>query len=977
MHLPDGVSYHWRRRDDWKGLITQGGEGLIRINNNLGYTIEDRLSKEAVVPFLKGDWKEFDRRFQLRSLGLNDNPGLVYSRAEHKGNPRLPNIMVVPNLFTERGLGQEPLMVFGCIVGHFRPNRPPAYWVQEVYEFQSYGLAVLDRKQGEIELWVAQDGDKVAVPNGCHMTLYNLGGLDDPLITLDFANPDRSPTDNMAFVGQYGPVLLAYYDDSEVTFQLNQLYIDNLAHEAGVRLSAPFDDPKDRQVKIPLGARLKLGRHLYEQLTRNPDVIYQFARLGIRVRPASPEAVLEPFREKGIQRDLRICFAAPLVKATRPGTIVYRYFFPKSNGGRPGKPRHNIAFEEQKRRPNFSFALKRLKRPLTILVEGAGEWVQKEYRPVFKALAQRSYGSFYNLSVIYADDTRWTDGNPPGFAQNPKPSWELYLDKSRERDLDIYQNLAHVDVVFIVTPDFTHSEIARSWLDRAPLILVEKPFDSNLDNVDSLLRAWGLSRGGTRILGLDHYRFYAMPLRDLLPSVVDHLGGALETAIFYITEGSAIKKEHIRTLQHGLTLDLLPHFFALLLFFGDLETVDAVSAIKAGQYDPPPPDFKKETASFTISVFEDYSGNEYPVTCKVVAGKGFSKGAKYLEITGINGNAIRIDFSKIVLDELVESVSRRITEAAMETVVRHLEENLPAAVSDQIDNVLGMGKLVEMVLQTMAKVKLVEMVWQIIANVAVEAIVDYLKTGLPEPISKEIDAVLEVGDLVGMVLRAFGRPDDMVAAAVTTIVDHLKKKLPTLIAEQIDYVLGTDKLGEMVLQTITKIAVETVVDHLGQESPDPTHGRVDGVPGMDKPVEIVSQAITEVAVETVVDYLKKKLPDPIPEQIDAVLKTKGHILFLQNTALNNTLLVNDPYNPKRQLHIREDLGRTPIDRERYKRLIKDLLDGGKGDGFDGAISLTEARQVMVALERFWRAVQGDRPNWKPYPLGGPDPIQWA
>src|SRR5205823_4809375 len=117
-----------------------------------------------------------------------------------------------------------------------------------------------------------------------------------------------------------------------------------------------------------------------------------------------------------------------------------------------------------------------------------------------------------HLVVFYADDTRWKPR--PEWAEPSKlQTWEIYLDKADPNDFAVYQNL-RPDVVFVVTPDFTHSAIAQWWLGKAPLVFVEKPFDSQVANVDELLRALGRQRG-TAILGLDHYQFYARPLYDL------------------------------------------------------------------------------------------------------------------------------------------------------------------------------------------------------------------------------------------------------------------------------------------------------------------------------------------------------------------------------------------------------------------------------------------------------------------------------
>jgi predicted dehydrogenase len=655
MKLPKGVFYNPRQ----KCLIAKDKPAVIQIqtggsySDNDEYRINARTFGQAVAPYLHGDWADFDKLFHL-------NPqGVIYSGAEHHPTkltvPKLPNITVVPNFSTTESRGLErPLTVFGCTMGHYhRPETPQGYRIQEVYEFQSYGMLVLDREAGEVEMWVAQDGDKVAVPNGCHMTLYNLGDEDNPLVTLDFANPNRNPSDK-DLVKQYGPILLAYYNDFEVIFTLNRLYINNLNHKAGVRLTSPPVEDRDRQIRIVRGSRLDLGQFLYEQLTQNPDVIGRFAKLGISIKRASQEAVLEPLPSG---QGVRLYFSRPLVEAAKPGTEVYQYFFPDVEEAKPSPSQGKSIATEESRKTTNKESLIQLKQTnkLTIVVEGAGDWVEQCYRPLFLGKVKRGA----NLSVYYADDTRWK-GRPQWANRNGLQAREIYLDKANPDDFSRYQALIP-DVVFIVTPDFTHSAIARRWLNKAPLIFVEKPFDSQLSNVNMLLLEMGRRQPlKTAILGLDHYQFYALPLHELLPEIEQHLGGALAKVVFYMTEVRPIELGRERSLQYGLTLDMLPHMLALLTYFGDVGTIDEIRVIEAGQYDPlvsadkhdltKQKDlsgvFRNETYSRVKFTFEDYSGSDYRVPCLAIIGKGFSQEAKYLEVTGRNGNAIRVDLNR-------------------------------------------------------------------------------------------------------------------------------------------------------------------------------------------------------------------------------------------------------------------------------------------------------------------------------------------
>ncbi len=307
----------------------------------------------------------------------------------------------------------------------------------------------------------------------------------------------------------------------------------------------------------------------------------------------------------------------------------------------------------EKERRLHSQSSQPLNRKMIVVVEGVGDWVEQTYRPLFKKLVD----SGESITLIYADDTTWKE-RPSWVGAGKLEPWEIYLDKADPLDFARYRNL-RPDAVFIVTPDFTHSEIARGWLGYAAVVFVEKPFDSRLNNINNLIAALGRRSPRTAVLGLDHYQFYALPLYEMMREVEGHLGGALARVDFYMAEQRPIEYGRERTLQHGLTLDLLPHFLALLTYLGDVNTIDEIQVIAAGQYDPLESvsrdgslrrniagQFRNETYSLVKFTFQDYTGSGYRVPCLSVVGKGLSQEAKYLELTGINGRKIRVDFNR-------------------------------------------------------------------------------------------------------------------------------------------------------------------------------------------------------------------------------------------------------------------------------------------------------------------------------------------
>lgn len=711
MNFPDGLYYNPVQSGHWIVITTKAGEALITIDPTLGYTVNDRDFKKSFQDLFSEDYKAFARRYHL----IEQSP--VYSGAEHKGDPKLPNITVIPNIPTRRAqtvrlrfdrktfdigrdvdfrmpTGQE-VTLFGCTMGHWHGQTDCPDGIQEVYEFLSYGALIIDQPESdEVELWVARDGDKVAVPQRCHMILYNLDDLDNPLITLDFANPNRNYA-NKELVRRIGPVLLAYYTPYEAVFVLNHRYInreriyvrpdefldpnspppgkvDNQSClNGGVHLPAPIVSTEGREVRIPLGARASLGQQLYEALTGDAEVIIKFAHLGIRVRKASPDIQLGS-----------VWYGRPLAEAVKWGKAsqLYRFFFSSAGNATqagskekipaPKRPLHRGEEEWLKKSPRLLEPGRKegepAQRDIQILIEGAGDWVDKAIIPsIEKAreeLEKRRQGQpkeqpkFPDFRVVIADDSRW---HSPGKQPPGKPDTKIYpelrrvidhglnqgktysiapqgivvaprpvvfLDKAYPPDLQRYQRL-RPGVVFIVTPDYTHSVLCQAHLDRAPTIFVEKPFDANWENVRALLEARGRAGLDTEIYALDHYRFYSWRLKEtassgktLLEEATDWLGGALRVARFCMTETRPVEPHRIRALQYGLMLDMLSHCFGMLAFFGQLDTVDEFEVLKVGRYDGAP--IPNETYAHVRFTFEDYSDNGWRVPCDAWVGKG-------------------------------------------------------------------------------------------------------------------------------------------------------------------------------------------------------------------------------------------------------------------------------------------------------------------------------------------------------------------
>ena len=652
MILPKGISYSPRQP-----TLIGDTDALVTIDRGVAgnehYKIDERFVDAALERSFKGDWERFDLLYQIkrtRIIEKVERPSAVWSTARHQGTPRLPQITAVsnlptalPNVQTDKQYLINSYTVLGCDFGRWIPAEGD-YVVRQAYEFQSYGLALIDRNQGRYELWVAGPGDKLALPAGSRVTLYNLGDQDHPLVVLAFDGADAvTAADPIAL--EHGPGLLAYYDDTEVVFIVNHLHTDRLLLPANL-------SEKERMIRLGHLSRQDLGTFLYDQFILNTEFVAEFNRLGIRVRQAPSEAILEPLpAAKG--KATRLFFSRHLADAVmakgslkddRAGTNVYRFFFPRTNEPMPlpkADPDRFSDANEPAAEPSEPTAP--LQRPLLIVVEGAGDWVKNTYRVRFREVERGK------LSVFYADDSRWLR-KQPAWVEAGLEEWETYLDKARPGDFVRYSML-RPDAVFVVTPDFLHATTAAYWIGKTPLIFVEKPFDTDLRNVEGL-QFTARSRQ-TEIIGLDHYQHYVIPLREWRDKIAQIVGDSLRRVTFVLAENRPIEPGRGRSLQHGLTLDLLPHMLALLTFFGSVRSIDEISIPQALRYNEPDElkadeNFvvQNETAAIIDFTFEDVSGNGFRVPCRAVIGKGFRDSVKFLEIEGATGDSLRIDLNE-------------------------------------------------------------------------------------------------------------------------------------------------------------------------------------------------------------------------------------------------------------------------------------------------------------------------------------------
>lgn len=309
------------------------------------------------------------------------------------------------------------------------------------------------------------------------------------------------------------------------------------------------------------------------------------------------------------------------------------------------------------------------KTPLRIVIEGIGDVVQTYY---VGQLKKSKEDKRQDILITFVDDSRFWKKDPEltiKFKRFKKEliGWADYIDKSTDKGRKKYENL-RADVVFISTPDFTHVELAMSWLQpasRCGRIFIEKPLDSDLQRSMDLLLA--IKQNDQKVRTLDHYRARVLPVTT--PLMRDHmlkdLGGRISGFSFYFLENGSgpprigpIENElRVRSVSNGLILDMMPHVPAILSYFGLVETI-RVAGLKAGRYTYIAEDGKKRIAAIKKETFAhvrfrlfDHRLSAPPMQCDAYIGKGIrgvkslglEGNVKLLDIHGANGALYRLD----------------------------------------------------------------------------------------------------------------------------------------------------------------------------------------------------------------------------------------------------------------------------------------------------------------------------------------------
>jgi hypothetical protein len=314
VQLPAGVS---RRPGKPAGIAVGADDRSLVADAAAGYAAPVELTPDQ---FLAAVRRSPDYAPLLEGATAQPRGPAVVCTAAHRGAPPKPDVWVLQDLPLSNGR-----VLNGTTLGQTIADKSDNAKVQAVIEFHGFGMAVLDfPDEDNVELWVSEPGGKVAVGRGpCHVTVYNLDEVRSPLTALAAYNPGRT-TSSGKLATTLGPILAVHYvPEKEFVITFNAAYINRPPGEAGGRLVGPPPTDAERTIRIPLGAQVEVGPHVYNLLYTDPAIIRAFVRLNVRVLPAPGGVELGP--GPGEKYDLRD--RANLAAQLAPGRPLHRRMY--------------------------------------------------------------------------------------------------------------------------------------------------------------------------------------------------------------------------------------------------------------------------------------------------------------------------------------------------------------------------------------------------------------------------------------------------------------------------------------------------------------------------------------------------------------------------------------------------------------------------------------------------------------------------
>ena len=121
---------------------------------------------------------------------------------------------------------------------------------------------------------------------------------------------------------------------------------------------------------------------------------------------------------------------------------------------------------------------------------------------------------------------------------------------------------AHIDAVAVVTPVWTHFELAKAALENGKHVFVEKPFTSSAAQAEELIE---LADRKQRLIMVDHTFLFTGAVRKIRELIDD---GALGDLYYYDSQ-----RVNLGLFQHDVNViwDLAPHDLSIMEYLIDEE----------------------------------------------------------------------------------------------------------------------------------------------------------------------------------------------------------------------------------------------------------------------------------------------------------------------------------------------------------------------------------------------------------------------
>ena len=228
---------------------------------------------------------------------------------------------------------------------------------------------------------------------------------------------------------------------------------------------------------------------------------------------------------------------------------------------------------------------------------------------------------------------------------NEKTAVEPDVKQEFITDLEWYYHIPS-HIVFILVPDDIHIEMAKPWLKRASLIIIEKPYNRKLQQAEDFERTLtkvkeksgeGQCVPKTWVIPFDHYL-------SKIDWYVSHRGdykekmGVINSIEFSILEAGAVEKWRAPSLNAGMIYDLFSHLLAMISEEVDLSSfeLDKIDEILVARHKDSPIPEDRETFAYLKFPLTGDGGNQ--ITIEGYIGKGVGvEDEKFLKLNGQKG----------------------------------------------------------------------------------------------------------------------------------------------------------------------------------------------------------------------------------------------------------------------------------------------------------------------------------------------------